>query len=225
MIICLSGWKQSGKDALSSYLAENHGAVRVALADPLKDSVAQEFNIPRWHLDDPKFKESPILSMPVDPKDAYSKMIAQFLFKEFAFSTGEKASGYFYDQDSFYGVHHNGGGFQLFQTPRSLAILKGSTNRSVQSNYWVNRAFDQIDHSLKHTKLVVVTDLRYKSEMSQFKEKYGEEVIFIRINRFKESPSQDPSERDLDDAEFDFYVDNTRTLEEAHGRIREILGL
>jgi|ERR1035437_1599021 hypothetical protein len=211
MVICLSGWKQSGKDSLASYLVENHDAARVALADPLKDSVSREFNIPRWHLDDPKFKESPILSMPVDPKDGFSRMIALFMRGEFRNAQGTSEGG-----DSLNG---------LYWTPRSLAILKGSTNRSVQSNYWTNKAFDQIDRLLKNTKLVVVTDLRYKSEMAQFKERYGQEVVFIRINRFKESPSQDPSERDLDQAEFDFYVDNAGTLEEAYGRIREILGL
>lgn len=210
MILCLSGFKGSGKDALANYLISKHNAVRVALADPLKDSVAQEFNIPRHYLDDPKFKESPILSMPVDPKDGFSRTISEFMRGEFRCQYGKR-----YGEGSIDSI--------MYWTPRSLAILKGSTNRSVQSNYWTNKAFESIENTLKSKSFVVVTDLRYKSEMTQFKEKFGENVIFVRINRFKESPSQDPSERDLDDAVFDFYIDNTGTLDGAYWQVEEML--
>jgi len=37
MIIGLSGYAQSGKDTVAKYLVENHGFVRVAFADPIRD--------------------------------------------------------------------------------------------------------------------------------------------------------------------------------------------
>jgi dephospho-CoA kinase len=226
MIICLSGYKGSGKDTLAGFLIEKYGAKRVALADPLKDSVAEEFGIDRTSLDDPKRKESPLLTMPVDPKDAYSRMIAKFLVKEFRTEDG-RSSGTFVTETNE-GIVVSSEGFtdylKLYWTPRALAILKGSTNRSVTSNFWTNKAFESIENSLKGNNLVVVTDLRYKSEIEQFKTRFSsEEVVFVRIERFKESSSNDPSERDLDNHQFDFYIDNTGDLKHAERQMETIL--
>ena len=239
MIICFSGWKGSGKDECAKYLIERHNAIRVALADPLKDSVAQEFGINRASLDDPKRKESPLLNLPVDPKDKYSKMIAKFLVKEFRNKNGAQAHEF--DEETNEGIVHVvklGDGLgnraniieetkdRLYWTPRALAILKGSTNRSVASNYWTGQAFGVMEAELKEdpNRVITVTDVRYKSELAQFKERFGDNVVFVRVNRFKESPSSDPSERDLDDGKFDFYLDNTGTLENLHGQIERLFG-
>jgi hypothetical protein len=213
MIVCLSGYKGSGKDMLADDLTKNGWFTRVALADPLKDSVAAEYGIDRTLLDNPKLKESPLLNLPVDPKDGFSLMIARFMVKEFRCSKGE--------QPLVFNEKNNKGDFStedgspdyrtVYHTPRSLAILKGSVNRSVRSNYWTGKAFEEIEKHLKVERNVVITDIRYKSEIVQFKQKFGDQVKFIRINRFKECLSQDPSERDLDDHEFDFYIENTGT--------------
>jgi hypothetical protein len=113
----------------------------------------------------------------------------------------------------------------LFHTPRSLAILKGSTNRVADPNYWTNKAFSIIKKNADKGKLVVVTDLRYKSEMAQLIERFGKEAVFVRINRFDSSPSQDPSEMDLVGSKFDFYLDNTGTLEETYIQIEQMVNL
>lgn len=224
MIVCFSGWKGSGKDSLAAHLIEKYQAVRVSFADPLKDMVAEEYEIDRASLDDPKRKESPLLHLPVDPKDGFSKNLSEFLFKEFTFSTGEKPIGFSYENDKFYGDHSNGGAFSLFWSPRALAILKGSSNRAVRPDFWTNKAFDKTEQLLKDgTKIVVISDLRYKSEMKQITDRFKDEVVSIRINRFKESPSQDPSERDLDDSTFDYYIDNTHSLENSYNQLNDIL--
>jgi len=222
MIICLSGFKGSGKDTLAAYMIEQYGAIRVALADPLKDSVAEEFEIDRSSLDDSKRKESPILSMPVEPKDAYSKMIAEFLFKEFRDKDGRQPVKYVTGH-KFHGIFSDATSGQLYQTPRSLAILKGSTNRSVRSDFWTNKAFEVIQANLNAGELVVVTDLRYQSEVKQFSERFPEQVVFIRINRFTTSPSNDPSERDLDNHKFDYYIDNTGALKSSQQQVDNVL--
>ncbi len=235
MLICFSGWKGAGKDECAKYLIERHNAIRVALADPLKNMVSKEYGVDRSSLDDPKRKELPILEMPVEPKDAYTKMIAEFMFKEFRNKIGLPPHDFYWSEHGFVGVFKNRD-FEgrdsnmtlydhLYWTPRALAILKGSTNRAVNPNFWTDKAFESIEDSLglNRKNLVVVTDVRYKSELVQFKERFGKDVVFVRVNRFKESPSQDPSERDLDDAEFDFYVDNTRELSWTHEQLEEIL--
>jgi hypothetical protein len=229
MLICLSGWKNSGKDTVANYLIEEHNAVRVAFADPLKDMVAQEFDIPRSYLDDPKFKESPLSEKPVLIKDDFVRNVAKFMFKEFRTAYGEKPDDFTITDGVMYGiVNLPGEGYKyeakpLFHTPRSLAILKGSTNRVADPNYWTNKAFSIIKKNADKGKLVVVTDLRYKSEMVQLKGRFGKEVVFVRINRHKESPSNDPSERDLDGIQFDYNIDNCDTLENTYKQMEFIL--
>jgi hypothetical protein len=197
-IIAFSGWKGSGKDTLAGYVVQNCFAERVAFADPLKDAASQEFNIPRYKMDDPKHKDSPILDMPVDPQDAYSEMICHFMNKEFRMLNGRE-----------------------HWTPRALCILKGSTNRSVQSNYWVQKAIDKIRASV--ASYCLITDLRYKSEMDQLKDAFGADLSCVRINRFDQTESQDPSERDLDDAKFDYVINNNGDLESAFQQMELIL--
>jgi hypothetical protein len=221
MIICLSGWKNSGKDTCANYLIEKHNALRISLADPLKDQVSLEFNIDRASLDDPKLKESPILTMPVDPKDRFSRMIAEFMFKEFRNERGGQVSEFDYYNDSFVGKTDDGYGWcKLYWTPRALAILKGSTNRSVRSDFWIQKAFDSIDW--KSRQLNVITDVRYQSEIKQIKDKYGDRALFVRVNRYDKSPSEDPSERDLDNYSFEYSADNTGTLEETYAQLEKI---
>jgi hypothetical protein len=212
-VIALSGWKQSGKDTLAAYLIEKRGAARVSFADPLKDMVAEEYGIDRASLDDPAQKERQILSLPVDPKDAYGRMISEFLFKEFRTVKGRQVTGFTYENEQFRGT--TGQPFehlQLFWTPRALAILKGSTNRAVRSDYWVQRAIKKIGAAQT---LVVISDLRYKSELKQLKDAFGDDLSTVRVERFDTSPSSDPSERDLDDASFDYRVNNRGTREQA----------
>lgn len=219
-VLAISGWKGSGKDTLAAYLIEKHGATRVSFADPLKDMVAEEYGIDRLSLDEPSLKESPILSLPVDPKDAFSKMLSEFLVKEFRTAKGKQAPKFAYENESFRGDFGNFQLEKLYWTPRALAILKGSSNRSVRSNYWVQKA---IEKAKKVDGLVVISDLRYKSELSQMKEAFGDDLVTMRVERFDISPSSDPSERDLDDANFDYRINNRGTKEQAFQQLENFL--
>lgn len=216
--------KGSGKDTIGQFLINQYSAKRVSFADPLKDSVAEEFGIDRSSLDDPARKELPILSMPADPKDGFTRMIAEFMVKEFRSEEGKRPNSFTSSTNQGIFCDHHGVVCYdtVYWTPRALAILKGSTNRSVRSDYWVNKAFDSIDNHLKNNQMVVITDLRYKSEVIQLKEKFGDQVVFVRINRHKESQSTDPSERDLDDHKFDYYLDNTGSLDNTYGQVVDI---
>lgn len=201
MIIGLSAWKRSGKDAASDLLVNEFKFKKVSFANTLKDMVSEQYGIPRNSLDDQSLKESPLFQYPVNPQDAFSKMIAEFLQKEL------KADG-------------NG---KLYWTPRALAILEGSVKRSVNSAYWTSRALNQI----KPGDLAVISDLRYKSEASQIRnyaDSIGQKSLLIRINRFDESPSTDPSERDLDDySGFDVVIENRGTLEEYLDKVSSLV--
>lgn len=217
-VLAISAWKRSGKDTLFERLV-SLGAVRVSFADPLKDRVAEEYGIPRADLDDQNKKESPILHLPVDPQDAFTRTIAHLLVREFRTEDGKIAPTF--SELTNMGVTTEG--FKkLYWTPRALAIFKGSGNRAVASNYWVQQAIAKVN---AFGGLVVIPDLRYKSEMSQLHEAFGDKLITVRINRFDESPSTDASERDLDFGEFDHVIKNKGTLEEFYAKIDHFVDL
>ena len=54
----------------------------------------------------------------------------------------------------------------------------------------------------------MISDLRYKSEAELLRKAFKHVLITTRIERFKTSPSDDPSERDLDDYKFDVRLNN-----------------
>ena len=225
-LLAISGWKQSGKDTLSDYLVAKHGAVRVSFADPLKDMAAKEYGISREDFDKSELKEQPILSMPVHPQDAFSGMLAEFMFKEFRTKAGLQPRGFRYVDGKFVRVIASAFSdgvaleLQLYWTPRALAILKGSSNRAVRSNFWVSKA---IELSKSKGGLIVISDLRYKSEMAQMRKAFGQDMVTLRVQRYDTSPSTDPSERDLDDGVFDHQVSNRGTLQELYVQMEGIL--
>ena len=57
-IVLLSGWSQSGKDSVAKILVESYDFQRFAFADPLKEDVANNHNIPlEWCHDQKKKAE------------------------------------------------------------------------------------------------------------------------------------------------------------------------
>ncbi len=212
-LIAISGWVKSGKDTAANMLISDYGFKRVAFADPLKETVAEQFDISLPSLHTQEGKEKPILSMPVDPRDAYSKMIAEFLVKEFRTQDGRQCDhGIYFGGTRFMGIGDDNNFVQLYWTGRALCILEGSSKRSVIPNYWVRQAI--IEAKQKGYDKVVISDLRYKNELSSLREYLdpGDHMVSVRVNRFDTSPSNDPSERDLDDGKFDFVIENRSTM-------------
>jgi hypothetical protein len=212
-IIAISGWKRSGKDTSANYLIDIYNCKRVAFADPLKDMVAEQFSLNRLSIDDPSLKETPILDLPVNPKDDFSRTIAEFMFKEFRSACGQAPEKCGYLEGQFMGTiphqssEQSGKMETLYWTRRALCILKGSTMRSADSNYWVNLALEKT----KAGGIFVISDLRYRSEMealNNFAEKNDGKIVSVRIQRFETSSSDDPSERDLDNYSFDYLIKN-----------------
>ena len=227
-VIAISGWKQNGKDTLADYLISKHEATRVSFADPLKDLAAAEYGVAREAFDKPELKEQPILSMPVEPQDGFSRMLSEFLIREFRSAKGKQFKEFHYDsKGKFLGQEEIPGTEwktyvlePLYWTPRALAILKGSSNRAVRSDFWVAQA---IKLANARGGLIVISDLRYKSELNQMREAFGDNMVTLRVQRYDTSPSTDPSERDLDDAKFDFHVQNRGTLDELYAQMEDIL--
>ena len=229
-VIAISGWKRSGKDTAANELINKHGYTRVAFADLLKDMVAKEYDIPRTHCDDPDYKEAPILHLPVTPKDAFTLNMANLLFNEFRTAGGQQAMEPYVDPSgTFLGVmgrHVE----QLYWTPRALCILKGSVNRAVRSDFWVQAAIFAIEDQMHHTPQInpdigdtfVISDLRYRSEVEQLRQAFGKNLVTVRVNRFDTVATTDPSERDLDNYNFDVTLENKGTIEEFVEKVNKL---
>jgi hypothetical protein len=224
IIVALSGWKESGKDTAAELLIGEYGFERIAFADPLKLAVARDFGVAIESLHSQVDKEAPILTMPVDPKDHYSKMITEFMVREFRTQDGRKCEHAVYVGGTrFMGIGDDNNFVQLYWTGRALCILEGSTKRTASPDYWVEKAVKTAKEAAL-ARLFVISDLRYKNEITALRKSLGEDdvLITVRIDRFDHNPSVDPSECDLDDAEFDIILQNRGTKEEFEGAIHRM---
>lgn len=221
-VIGINGWKKSGKDTVALYLIEKYGAFRTAFADPLKHMCANEYDVPLENFFDQDLKEKPLLQYPVKVTDKFIRGVCELLKDEFRTETGTKPVSLAVDSDTGFGkLVCADTGDQVYWTARALAILKGSGNRSVDGFYWNNRTAKEAKES--GATLVVIPDLRFKTE-AEFLKKTFPDLLLIRINRFANVDSNDPSERDLDDyTGFDHIIDNKGTLEELYAKIEAIL--
>lgn len=193
IVLALSGWKMSGKDTTADYLCAEYGFRKVSFAAKLKDMVANTYNVPREYLDSPTHKEMPLHNLPVIPSDKTTDRL-QEMFRT------ELRNGYW--------------------TPRALCILEGSVKRAVYSNYWVREAINTIISDPVHN--YVITDMRYSTEADTMKMLFPH-IQVVRIDRFDSSPTEDPSERDMDTYPFDYTFSNRAGKEELHAQIDSLI--
>jgi hypothetical protein len=216
MIIALSGFRRSGKDAAGVYLVER-GFKRLAFADILKDMASELFSIKRESFDNPATKDSPLYHLPIAPADTFSLMINNDQIKEYRTRDGKVID---VKINSLEEAATNP--YKLYQTPRSLLILLGSMMRSVRNDYWVQKALDSIDL----TDNIVITDMRYPSEAEQIKafaKEHNATLKIVRVNRFDTTDSVDPSERSMDNYVFDHVIENRSTLQDYYAKIDQVV--
>lgn len=214
-VIAISGWKGSGKDTAADHLVNVHGYKKLSFAEPLKQSVSIEYDIPLNWLNDQKLKESPMENMPVTPKDEFSLNMAKMLYKEFRTAEGKMPSDCHIDASGAFIGLLGSIPCQLYWTPRALLILEGCIKRSVNSDYWADRLLDNIyTNALNRQDKFVISDIRYKTEVEHLKRSVGKNLLTVRVERFATPPSYDPSEINLDDYPFDLVLMNKGTLEE-----------
>lgn len=190
-VVAISAWKGSGKDDAAKRLIESYGFRRFSFADALKEMVAEQYDIPLRYCHDNSYKEMALGAYPVKTSDKWGEIVHSLLSAEMK---NHPVTG------------------ELCWTPRALCILEGSIKRSVNSKYWVQRVFKQIK---AHGGNAVITDMRYKSEANDIIAEFGSKAELVRVNRFDDIDTQDPSERDLDDYDrFSKIIENRSTLED-----------
>lgn len=226
IVIGLSGYKGSGKDMVADYLVESGWKFeRLSFADPLKEMCAVEYNIPINFFYDRDKKETPLLHLPVRITDNFIAGIVDLLKDEFRTKNGSKPV---LIRNDGQGLLNNGQYEDIFYTPRALAIFKGSGNRAVDGDFWIKKAIDHINNN-DSCDYFIIPDLRFQTEAATLKERFGENFISVRVDRFPTVDSNDPSERDLDSYHFDYYINNKKsenvTKDKVFEQVNQIINL
>ena len=122
-------------------------------------------------------------------------------------------------------------------TPRLLLQLLGTEcgRNIIHPDIWVNSLMAEYKSKLSSNNPVddldweprfiypnwIITDTRFPNELEAVKKKGG---ITIRVNRnLEESKDQHESETELDNAEFDYVIDNNSDVESLIEKVKEIL--
>lgn len=96
--------------------------------------------------------------------------------------------------------------------------------RAQNQNYWVDFIVDILNLFHDEWDYVIIPDTRFPNEIERLKER-GFDVISVRINRsgFDNGLTQEqknhPSETSLDNATFDFIIDNSGSVSELEEKI------
>ena len=88
----------------------------------------------------------------------------------------------------------------------------------LHKNTWVNALFTDANSRSKW----IITDLRFKNEFEAIKKRDG---VTIRISRDSRSKATHSSEKDLDNANFDYYINNNGSIDDLREEIKLILSL
>ncbi len=180
-------------------------------ADKLKDIICLLINCTREQLEDESFK-------------------SKELGEEWWYFKGRNGSLISYSEDSKRNDED-----LIKPTPRFLLQFIGTNllRNQLHPEIWVNALMSEyklyketkpfVNSTLKDEDCPnwIITDMRFLNEMEAVKKKDG---ITIRVNRnLEESKDQHESETELDNAEFDYVIDNNGTIEELIEKVKEIL--
>ena len=95
-------------------------------------------------------------------------------------------------------------------TPRTILQKMGTEGgrEAIYDDVWVNATFAGLDPDSDN---MIITDMRFLNELEAVKSRGG---LTIRINRGEGNTGDHPSETALDDANFDYVIDNNGTIED-----------
>ena len=200
-LIAISGKKQSGKNAIAKIINQltNNKYEEKCFADKLKDIICIFINSTREQLEDESFK-------------------SKELGEEWWYFKGRNGSLIPYSEDSKRNEED-----LIKPTPRFLLQFIGTDllRNQLHPEIWVNSLFTDYQPNNLIYPSWCITDMRFLNEMEAVKKRNG---ITIRVNRnLGESKDQHESETELDNAEFDYVINNDGTIEELIEKVREIL--
>jgi hypothetical protein len=97
---------------------------------------------------------------------------------------------------------------------RQLLINIGQHMRAIRPTIWVDYVINKVkkEGAEGDNKLFIIDDLRFKNELALAKT--FENCVSIRLKRSSQLDINDTSENDLDDAQFDYYIENNGDAED-----------
>lgn len=202
MIILLSGWRKSGKDTSADYLVQHYAMKKLSFAKALKDHVCDKYKLTEEDVNDQRYKEQRLMSLPIKGGDEFAKSIYKSLWSELAPS---------YDEDDTN---------EAYWTPRALCILEGNIARTVNPNHWV----DTIAKEINYKDTFIISDFRFPNEYDRLEELFGrDEIITVRINRFETINTVHDSEHQLDNFPFDFTINNKSDIVSLYSELDKLV--
>lgn len=127
------------------------------------------------------------------------------------------ASNFNLSNEQLYGTLKDVKDYNYNKTPREILQGTGRFYRSINIDFWVNKCLDK----LLLTKNYIISDVRLDNEYAAIKKLNGKIVRIKRDNvlRGYVSNSNDISETDLDNHNFDLTIDNNGTLIDLYNKI------
>jgi hypothetical protein len=97
---------------------------------------------------------------------------------------------------------------------RQLLINIGQAFRKIRPTIWVDYVINKIkaEGATGSDKLFIIDDMRFKNELALAKT--FENCVSVRLKRSSQLDINDTSENDLDDAQFDYYIENDGNAED-----------
>lgn len=168
-------------------------------------------------------------------REAYESKIT---FKIWSFASELKRIAYdIFNWDGDKGLYYNHGpdgikprGFEepleiVLDKGRQLLIEIGGAFRRIRQSVWADlimKKINEFDKDHPDFRIVhCIDDLRFKNELKIVKTYTN--CITIRLTRQSSLKIDDQSENDLDDTQFDYYIENNGTKEELQGKLKEIV--
>jgi hypothetical protein len=223
----INGPKGGGKDtvgAIIKLLLGNY-ASQFVFANALKEKSEVDYSyygLTKKHFFDDRFKELPLLKLPVVASDVDCEARQRRIAEHFRTADGRPPSKYIAVKadDRFYTFFlangANDAGELLYWTPRAILIEQGCSKRSVVPDYWPDRCNDLITACATANPEVIQygTDLRFRNEKAGIQRAFpSAKVYMIKILCPTKHVANDSTEADLRGTVFDFTIDNSQRVE------------
>lgn len=204
-IIGLVGAKGAGKSTFYKLLSEVIDAQEIALADKLKNTCAQVFEIPREHFDSHAHKEKELENPVFLTNDLVNKLYKAYDLKV--------------DYDKHIRMHIG----KVLESPRKIAQYVGTeVLRTVQDDIHCTEAVKTIVQPIG-----VITDIRFPNELEFFAKMGNFKLVYIMNMSAEVQAGKDPhpSEAYLKELakKADWTIDNGGTMEDFRIKVKTLL--
>ncbi|MEO5367576.1 MAG: hypothetical protein H7831_14720 [Magnetococcus sp. WYHC-3] len=199
LVIGIGGKKEVGKDTSAKILVEKYGFRRFAFADPLKEIVAEAFDLSIYDLHDPVMKETKFFQ-PFVVDEGYADRLVEQLKIHHPITDKQSVK----IKQSIIG--------QVFNNRRQILQYVGTdlVRTNVSDSFWV----DVFHNQIKHIERIVITDMRFPNEREFVRNVLKGKLLLLRRDSKKES-GKHASENSLgNDSEYDAVIENTGSIQE-----------